>query len=1545
MKVLRFVILLVSLAVVCGNIHAQTPQTPPAAYVPANVVSYIRSWDALSPQTNPNTMTGGTVQDVRQSTQYYDGLGRLVQTVVKQGSLKSSTASNVDLVIPVFYDNMGREQFKYLPFASNVVTAGDVTNDGNFKTDPFQQQVAFYNAYLSGQSGEITGGLNWAYSKVNYETSPLQRVNSAFQPGTNWVGSETATTPHPVKQQYVSNTGSTGDNVQIWTCSTAAGAVPVNGQAYAAGQLFKNITISENGVQTVEFKDFEGKLILKQAQLAAVPGNNHSGWLNTYYIYDNLNNLRYILQPQAVQLLLTNSTWNLSSIPALLTELAFYTEYDLRNRPIIKRSPGAQPVYFVYDSRDRLVMQQDGNMRPLNNWLVTVYDTYNRIVKTGLLTDATPFATQLTNANSAAIQPDGSSYPSTSANFTLESQNYFDNYSWMSSTPLSAGFDASQVAANFSTSYSSYPYPRAVTLTGYSTLGLQTGSLVNVVGALGEYVQTTEYFASFYDDRNRVIQSQESNISGGTDKTTHQYSFDNKELASNVSHAKGATAHQNYTVLTSNTYDVLGRGTAIAKQITFNPASPTVTLSTKRYDELGQLQTKVLGNNLDQLTYEYNVRGWLLGVNRSFISNTATGVAPVAGSYFGFELAYDKTGSSAPGNTYAAAQFNGNISGMVWKSGGDRVGRKYDYTYDNANRLLTANFNQNTSGATWDHAAINYTVDHLQYDANGNILNMWQCGWQITGTGTIDQLIYAYIPNTNRLQNVQDQQNQSATTLGDFHYSPTYRAALGGGPPKPATAVDYSYDNNGNLSADKNKDITGISYNYLNLPATITTLKGTIRYVYDAMGRKLQKVTTEPAGTVVYNGTAVSTNIYTVTCYLGGFVYQSITYAAPALSALNYFDKLSFLTDEEGRIRPVHGNAAQPTFVTGWNFDYFEKDHLGNTRMILTDEAQTDIYPPATLEGATTDANTAVGYEKQYYAVDPSYIVPQSNATGITAYTNSNGIGSSLYPSGNSGNTNSGSNSQLLYKINGSTNKMGLGMTLKVMAGDKIDVFGKSYYFSNNANDNSSYNIPVLSILSGFLGSPGAGLATAGHPAATAAQLNGIAPITTNVSSYLTTSVNSVPRTATTSTTPRAYVNYILFDNQFNYAGGGFASVGAAGVLTDYANASSLHNIVIPKSGYIYVYCSNESPVDVFFDNIQVVHTRGPVLEETHYYPFGLTMAGLSDKALKNQYLENKYRYNGGNELQNKEFSDGSGLDLYDASHRMYDPQIGRFGEIDELGEANVDWSPYVFGNDDPIRFNDPLGLAAEEAGTKRKHKPGFTPDDPNNLAPYTVTARHTQQNLENTYWYYKNNGIPFDKAPRGIQNWLYRQDHLQDFLNRLHSDLRTQGIIVANVASFFIPVGEIAQLARLGRLANLLRLKKGLQGLRLLGAYGTDADLVYNAANIVPKRGWYDVVVHGSKDGLKFIVDGHPISAEHLYSQMLADGYTQGSKIRLFSCYSGVLETGGAAAQLSRLTEATVVAPRGWITVVDAANEVGFPAGMTLIGDVGGGAKWALFK
>jgi RHS repeat-associated protein len=152
----------------------------------------------------------------------------------------------------------------------------------------------------------------------------------------------------------------------------------------------------------------------------------------------------------------------------------------------------------------------------------------------------------------------------------------------------------------------------------------------------------------------------------------------------------------------------------------------------------------------------------------------------------------------------------------------------------------------------------------------------------------------------------------------------------------------------------------------------------------------------------------------------------------------------------------------------------------------------------------------------------------------------------------------------------------------------------------------------------------------------------------------------------------------------------GYSQVGADQELHPHI----LTDLPVTSSGYLYIYTSNQTPnVEVFFDNLQVTHARGPLLKEGHYYPFGLQMSGISDRALKTQYAENKNRLKGGDELQNKEFSDGGGLEAYDATFRMYDPQIGRFWQVDPLADINENSSPYSFVYDNPNNYNDPSGL------------------------------------------------------------------------------------------------------------------------------------------------------------------------------------------------------------------------------------------------------------
>lgn len=98
-------------------------------------------------------------------------------------------------------------------------------------------------------------------------------------------------------------------------------------------------------------------------------------------------------------------------------------------------------------------------------------------------------------------------------------------------------------------------------------------------------------------------------------------------------------------------------------------------------------------------------------------------------------------------------------------------------------------------------------------------------------------------------------------------------------------------------------------------------------------------------------------------------------------------------------------------------------------------------------------------------------------------------------------------------------------------------------------------------------------------------------------------------------------------------------------------------------------------------------------------------MSGISSKAANFGDPDNKRGFNGGNELQNEEFSDGSGLELYDAVHRMYDPQIARFGQLDPMMEAHTDLSTYSFVNNNPLLYSDPAGLDTIRVNGPGAHK------------------------------------------------------------------------------------------------------------------------------------------------------------------------------------------------------------------------------------------------
>jgi RHS repeat-associated protein len=118
-----------------------------------------------------------------------------------------------------------------------------------------------------------------------------------------------------------------------------------------------------------------------------------------------------------------------------------------------------------------------------------------------------------------------------------------------------------------------------------------------------------------------------------------------------------------------------------------------------------------------------------------------------------------------------------------------------------------------------------------------------------------------------------------------------------------------------------------------------------------------------------------------------------------------------------------------------------------------------------------------------------------------------------------------------------------------------------------------------------------------------------------------------------------------------------------------------------PKNGYAFVYLSNESKTYVYFDNFEVTHVRGRLIEENAYYPYGLKIAALSSKVF--DASPNPYQYQG----EYNDFEDETAWNDFEL--RTYDGQIGKFLQNDPYDQFG---SPYTGMGNDPINNIDPSG-------------------------------------------------------------------------------------------------------------------------------------------------------------------------------------------------------------------------------------------------------------
>ncbi|MBA3649696.1 MAG: RHS repeat-associated core domain-containing protein [Chitinophagales bacterium] len=142
-----------------------------------------------------------------------------------------------------------------------------------------------------------------------------------------------------------------------------------------------------------------------------------------------------------------------------------------------------------------------------------------------------------------------------------------------------------------------------------------------------------------------------------------------------------------------------------------------------------------------------------------------------------------------------------------------------------------------------------------------------------------------------------------------------------------------------------------------------------------------------------------------------------------------------------------------------------------------------------------------------------------------------------------------------------------------------------------------------------------------------------------------------------------------------------------------WIHLSDSMKIIVPDSTmkyHLHMELVNNSDENVWYDtlNLRIGTPTTPVIQENSYYPFG----NMIDKLCWQTTGEDTsaYRYNG------KEWYNPFGLDWLDYGARWYDPQVGRWWSVDPLAEKFLGWSPFTYGNDNPIGNIDPDGMAAD---------------------------------------------------------------------------------------------------------------------------------------------------------------------------------------------------------------------------------------------------------
>jgi RHS repeat-associated protein len=713
---------------------------------------------------------GTTATKSSETVQYFDGLGRPKQIV-------NITASPLgrDVVTHIEYDQFGRQVKDYLPVSQLS------TSNGNYYSVPLGVSPTTY-------------GNEKIYSEKVLENSPLDRILEQKQVGNVWNGKS-------VKFGYDTN----GFNevyqfttTTSWVDGATKSVLSLSpATVYAPNQLYKNSVKDEDDNETIEFKNGKGQVLLVRKVKSS------SEHIDTYYVYNEYDQLAFVIPPMAVHKPITDD---------LLNTLCYQYRYDGRGRLVEKKLPGKGWEFMVYDKADRLMLSQDTNMKGSGKWLMTKYDQFGRVAYTGIFSSSDSRATiqnQIKDLviydarDSTGFVRNGMNIYYTAVYFTPESilsVNYYDSYPAYSFNPA------------FPSAIQGEPVlPATPAADGRSTKGLPVMSFVKNI----EDDSWTKNY-TYYDTKGRAIGSHSINHLGGYTHTESKLDFAGMPKQTITRH-KRLNADTERIITETFDYDSQNRLVTHKHKIDNNAEE---ILAQNTYNELSQLGSKKVGgvtasSPLQQIDYKYNIRGWLTQINDP---------ANLGNDLFGYKIKYNEVqGLEVPNTNYpnqkVKPKYNGNIAEVDWKTSteaNDNV-RRYGYVYDPLNRLTAGFYQKDTNPSGKEYNEL------FAYDLNGNILNLVRTQGLLPGSTeamVIDNLIYSY--TGNRLTKVSD----------------AYLNSLG----YPVGGNEIAYDDNGNMITQLDKGISSIQYNYLNLPRKIVQNSKATDYIYRADGFKVRKV-------------------------------------------------------------------------------------------------------------------------------------------------------------------------------------------------------------------------------------------------------------------------------------------------------------------------------------------------------------------------------------------------------------------------------------------------------------------------------------------------------------------------------------------------------------------------------------------------------------------------------------------------------------------------------------------------------------------------------